>query len=87
MGERLKPPDCKSGAEKQRWFESNLLHQYTENEMKQKKRELPKARNPFVQHLAKRPSGAHGKSYKTERRDSKVALKKSVDYSDKLVFL
>jgi hypothetical protein len=26
MGEWLKPPDCNSGAEKQRWFESSSLH-------------------------------------------------------------
>lgn len=53
--------------------------------MKRKAKELPKARNPFVLHLSKRPSGAHQKSYKTHRRDAKVALKKSVDYSDKHV--
>lgn len=50
--------------------------------MKQKQKTAPKARNPFVQHLVKRPSGAHEKSYKTHRRDAKVALKKSSDYSD-----
>ena len=51
--------------------------------MKSKKREAPKPRNPFVQHLMKRPSGVHEKSYKTHRRDAKVALKKNSDYSDK----
>lgn len=51
--------------------------------MKQKQKAAPKARNPFVQHLSKRPSGAHEKSYKTHRRDAKVALKKNSDYSDK----
>ena len=51
--------------------------------MKQKQKTAPKARNPFVQHLVKRPSGAHEKSYKTHRRDAKVALKKNADYSDK----
>lgn len=56
--------------------------------MKQKQKTAPKARNPFVQHLVKRPSGAHEKSYKTHRRDAKVALKKNADYSDKpLVYL
>ena len=43
--------------------------------MKQKHKELPKVRNPFVLHLSKRPSGAHGKTKKAERRDAKVALK------------
>ncbi len=52
--------------------------------MKQKQKAAPKVRNPFVQHLSKRPSGAHDKSYKVSRRDAKVALKKSPDYSDKL---
>ena len=47
-----------------------------------KRKELPKPRNPFVQHLITKKQGAHTKSYKTHRRDAKVALKKS-DYSDK----
>lgn len=51
--------------------------------MKNKQKAVPKARNPFVQHLVKRPSGAHDKSYKTHRRDAKVALKKNADYSTK----
>lgn len=51
--------------------------------MKQKQKAAPKARNPFVQHLVKRPSGAHEKSYKVSRRDAKVALKKNSDYSTK----
>lgn len=51
--------------------------------MKSKQKAVPKVRNPFVLHLAKRPSGAHEKSYKTHRRDAKVALKKVSDYSDK----
>ena len=51
--------------------------------MKRKKSSLPKPRNPFVQHLMKRPSGVHGKSYKTTRRDDKMVLKKSTDYSTK----
>ena len=43
--------------------------------MKPKQKELPKARNPFVLHLSKRPSGAHGKTTKIQRRDDKMALK------------
>lgn len=46
-----------------------------------KKKTLPKERNPFVQHLIKKKSGAHGKPYKVERRNNKASLKK--DYSDK----
>ena len=45
--------------------------------MKPKQKELPKARNPFVLHLSKRPSGAHGKAYKVQRRDDKMALKQN----------
>lgn len=48
-----------------------------------KQKQLPKPRNPFVQHLIVKKQGAHTKSYKTHRRDAKVALKKSSDYSDK----
>lgn len=48
-----------------------------------KRKELPKPRNPFVQHLITKKQGAHGKSYKTVRRDDKVALKKTSDYSTK----
>ena len=40
-----------------------------------KQKEMPKVRNPFVLHLSKRPSGAHGKSKKAERRDEKMALR------------
>lgn len=47
--------------------------------MKRKQKELPKARNPYVLHLSKRPSGAHGKTKKVQRRDDKMALKKEVD--------
>lgn len=43
--------------------------------MKRKQKELPKARNPYVLHLSKRPSGAHGKTKKVQRRDDKMALK------------
>jgi len=49
--------------------------------MKPKQKELPKARNPFVLHLSKRPSGAHGKTYKVQRRDDKMALKQNVSSS------
>ena len=46
--------------------------------MKAKRKELPKARNPFVQHLInKRGSGLHEKSKKVERRDAKMALRQS----------
>lgn len=41
-----------------------------------KRKELPKERNPFVQHLIAKKQGAHGKSKKTVRRDEKVNLKK-----------
>jgi hypothetical protein len=43
--------------------------------MKLKRKDLPKARNPFVLHLSKRPAGAHGKDKKAERRDEKMALR------------
>jgi len=44
--------------------------------MKRKQKELPKARNPFVQHLInKRGSGVHEKSKKAQRRDDKMALR------------
>ena len=43
--------------------------------MKRKHKDLPKARNPFVLHLSKRPSGAHGKTKQAQRRDEKIALK------------
>ena len=46
-----------------------------------KQKQVPKPRNPFVQHLVKRKSGAHQKPYKTVRRDAKVEMKK--DYSEK----
>jgi hypothetical protein len=48
-----------------------------------KTKALPKPRDPFVQHLVKKKQGPHGKSYKTHRRDDKVVLKKSTDYSTK----
>lgn len=43
--------------------------------MKHKNKDLPKGRNPYVLHLSKRPSGAHGKTKKAQRRDDKMALK------------
>ena len=49
--------------------------------MEMKQKSLPKPRDPFVQHLVKRKSGAHQKPYKVSRRDAKVQMKK--DYSDK----
>lgn len=45
--------------------------------MKSKRKELPKARNPFVQHLVKRGSSVHGKTKKVERRDAKMALRQN----------
>lgn len=44
-----------------------------------KQKELPKPRNPFVRHLMNRPSGVHGKTKKTIRRNEKVVLKKELD--------
>jgi hypothetical protein len=45
--------------------------------MKRKQKELPKERNPFVQHLInRRGCGAHQKSKKAIRRDEKSQLKK-----------
>lgn len=41
-----------------------------------RKPQAPKARNPFVQHLIKRSSGAHIKTKKALRRADKVALQK-----------
>lgn len=46
-----------------------------------KRKQMPKPRDPFVQHIVKRKSGAHQKPYKVSRRDVKVEMKK--DYSDK----
>ena len=46
--------------------------------MKLKRKDLPKARNPFVLHLSKRPSGAHGKTKKAERRDERMALRQMI---------
>lgn len=42
--------------------------------MKRKPKELPKPRNPYVLHLSKRPSGAHQKTKKAERRQAKLSL-------------
>lgn len=50
-----------------------------------KQKPLPKPRDPFVQHLVKRKSGAHQKPYKVSRRDAKVQMKK--DYSDKQAYV
>jgi hypothetical protein len=46
------------------------------------KQKIVKERNPFVQHLAKRPSGAHGKSKKIQRRDDKIALRKTNTFTE-----
>lgn len=39
-------------------------------------KKTPKTRNPYVQHIRTKRSGAHGKSKKAQRRQEKVALKK-----------
>ena len=62
-----------AGPIKQLFSTLNMLTK--EKEMKRKHKELPKARNPFVLHLSKRPSGAHGKTKKAERRDERMALR------------
>lgn len=49
-----------------------------------KTKPLPKTRDPFVQHLINKKQGPHGKNYKIHRRDAKVVLKKSTDYSYQL---
>lgn len=38
------------------------------------KRKPPKPRDPFVQHLICKKQGAHGKTKKAERRQSRVDL-------------
>ena len=43
--------------------------------MKRKQKELPKQRNPFVEHMRFKVCGAHGKPKKVQRRDDKMALK------------
>lgn len=43
------------------------------------KLKLPKERNPFVQHLMTKKSGAHGKSHKAERAAKKAAIRRG-DY-------
>lgn len=54
--------------------------------MKTKKKQAPKERNPFVQHLINRNGGGiHQKSKKAIRRQDKVQLKK--DYLDKAIVL
>ena len=43
--------------------------------MKQKQKELPKQRNPYVEYMRFKVCGAHGKSKKVQRRDDKMALR------------
>ena len=43
--------------------------------MKRKHKDLPKQRNPFVEHMRFKVAGAHGKPKKVQRRDDKMALK------------
>ena len=45
--------------------------------MKRKQKELPKQRNPYVEHMRFKVAGAHGKSKKVQRRDDKMALKQN----------
>lgn len=47
-----------------------------------KKMKAPKPRDPFVVHLAKRPSGAMGKSKKALRRQAKIEMKSLKDSAD-----
>ena len=47
--------------------------------MKRKQKELPKQRNPFVEHMRFKVCGAHGKSKKVQRRDDKMALKQNYE--------
>ena len=49
-----------------------------EHEMKRKQNELPKQRNPFVEHMRFKVAGAHGQTKKAKRRDDKAALKKDI---------
>lgn len=57
---------------------------HMEDQMKTKKKQAPKERNPFVQHLINRNGGgAHQKTKKAIRRKDKVDLKK--EYLDKAV--
>jgi hypothetical protein len=45
--------------------------------MKRNQKELPKQRNPFVQHLINRGgTGVHQKPKKTERQQGKIKLRK-----------
>jgi len=54
--------------------------------MKTKKKQAPKERNPFVQHLINRTGGGtHQKSKKATRRQDKMQLKR--DYPDKVIRL
>lgn len=46
------------------------------------KAKMPKERNPFVQHLITKKSGAHGKSKKAQRRDDKASLRKGSTTQD-----
>ena len=54
--------------------------------MKNRKKQAPKERNPFVQHLINRKGGGvHQKSKKAERQKEKAQLKK--DYLDESIAL
>jgi hypothetical protein len=43
-----------------------------------KRIKIPKPRNPFVQHIVKRKGGAHGPTYKAQRKRAKDQLKQEV---------
>jgi hypothetical protein len=65
-------------------FTASIFHM--ENKMKTKKKQAPKERNPFIQHLIQRNGGGvHQKSKKAIRRQDKVQLKK--DCLDKAIVL
>jgi hypothetical protein len=42
------------------------------------KAKTPKPRNPYVQHLLKKKSGAHTKTHKADRAREKATLKKEI---------
>lgn len=54
--------------------------------MKRKQKDLPKERNPFVQHLITKKQGAHRKSKKAIRRDAKAQLRKEC-FSKVIIFV
>jgi hypothetical protein len=55
---------------------SKLINNVRAKETKMKRKEQPKARNPFVQHLITKKQGAHEKPKKVERQKNKAKLRK-----------